>query len=267
MRDADPAVAERRRAPQRRRRFAAEDDRRAGLLHRLGAEAARRHLVEAAGEARRVLAPQRPHQADRLARAGGAIGERHAGRLEFVGQPADADAEQEAAVGQDVERRCRLRHRHRVAQRQHEDAGAELDALGAGGDVGERDEGIVQRDGRAAGKLPVGRVRIRAAHLERHDEVLRQPHRFEAQRLGFARHLAEHLRPRRRAAAHRMQCELHGGAIPAATGFRHTRWLSRRRLLASRLLAAKNAKGAKQRCLAPLAFLAANKSVTSRRPQ
>ena len=71
----------------------------AGLLHRLGAEAARRHLVEAAGEARRVLAPQRPHQADRLARAGGAIGERHAGRREFVGQPAD-DAEQEAAVGQ-----------------------------------------------------------------------------------------------------------------------------------------------------------------------
>ena len=43
-------------------------------------------------------------------------------------QPADADAEQEAAVGKHVERGRRLGHRHRVAQRQDEDAGAELDA-------------------------------------------------------------------------------------------------------------------------------------------
>ena len=125
------------------------------------------------------------------------------------------------------------------------------------GDVRQRDEGIVQRHRRAAGELAVGRVRIRVRISQRDGQVLGDPHRLEAQRLGLARHLGEHLRPRRRAAAHRMQCELHGGRYTRCAAAL-ARGLSRPCVPVNAITAAKNAKGAKQRRLATLASLAAN---------
>ena len=69
------------------------------------------------------------HQRDVLAGPLGAARERDAERGELLGQPADADAEDEAAAGQPVEAGDLLREDERVVLRDQADAGAETDLL------------------------------------------------------------------------------------------------------------------------------------------
>ena len=55
------------------------------------------------------------------------------------GQRAGSEAEHEAAAGEMVEQDRPVRHPQRVVVRQRQDAGAELDVPGLGGDVGDED--------------------------------------------------------------------------------------------------------------------------------
>ena len=57
--------------------------------------------------------------------------------VELVADKTAADAEIEAALRQLIERRRLFGHPHRIVERQHGGAGAEPDALGAGGEIGQ----------------------------------------------------------------------------------------------------------------------------------
>src|SRR5919201_5663523 len=101
-----PAVALPARARQRGVGAAADPDRRARLLHRLGIERYAGELREAPLEGRGGIAPQRADDVDRLADACATLGVRHAAHLELLRiLAADADAEDEPAARQHVERR------------------------------------------------------------------------------------------------------------------------------------------------------------------
>ena len=76
---------------------------------------------------RLVVAPQRAHRLDVVVVAATAIGERHAERIELLTQPTDADAEDHPAAAQRVDRRDLLGGDQRVALRQDQDAGGQLD--------------------------------------------------------------------------------------------------------------------------------------------
>ena len=65
---------------------------------------------------------------------------RHAERAEVRLLVADADAEDEAALGDDVQRDRVLGHAHRVMQRQEDHRGADAQALRARGDRGGDDQ-------------------------------------------------------------------------------------------------------------------------------
>jgi hypothetical protein len=63
--------------------------------------------------------------------------ERHVERIELLFEPPDADAEVDAATGQDVEVGDVLRGVHGVALGEEADAGAEAHPVRDGGEVGE----------------------------------------------------------------------------------------------------------------------------------
>ena len=108
--------------------LAAEVDRRVRLLHRLGVLAQRGHVVELAVVLGDVVLPQPAHHLDVLAvrspRRSKATS--HASNSSF--EPADADAEVEAAVRQPVDGGDLLGRVDGVALRHEADAGAEPDA-------------------------------------------------------------------------------------------------------------------------------------------
>src|SRR5512146_1138630 len=130
MRDPVPSVAQPGRALERGLAGAAKDDWRMRLLDGLG------HKLHPLGRNRLTLverialAPQLDHQLQVLASAQCAVLELHPDRLELLLEPSDADAEDDAAVAQLVERGDRLGGGKRVAQRHHEDAGGEANLRG-----------------------------------------------------------------------------------------------------------------------------------------
>ena len=124
------------------------------------------------GERHRVLRPDRAHQRDAFVHAAAALVERGAECGELGSEPADAGAQDEAAVGEVLQRGEFLRQRDRMAHRQHEDGGAETHALGDGGDPGEGEDRLVERQ--LTGELGAGQ-----------DDVLADPDVGEPQRLGL----------------------------------------------------------------------------------
>jgi hypothetical protein len=83
----------------------ADDDRHAAGLHGLGIRLERLPRVVIALERVRPGLPQRAQRRARLLGARDALVERNAERAELVLHPADADAEQRAALREHVERR------------------------------------------------------------------------------------------------------------------------------------------------------------------
>jgi len=75
-----------------------------------------------------------------------------------------AEAEQATAAAHDVQKRDLLGHAHGIVPRQHDHRGAELDAPGAAGEVGEQ-------------------LRRRGRHGVAGEVMLERPQRIEAQRL------------------------------------------------------------------------------------
>src|SRR5262249_58630645 len=129
-------------AGERRAALAARDDREAAASDRLGEAADAVDAPELAVEGGDVLAPQASHQRDVLAGAVGAARERDAEGGELLAQPADANAEHEAAVGQAIEAGDLLREDERVVLRNEADAGAETDPAGDGGGRAQGHEGV-----------------------------------------------------------------------------------------------------------------------------
>src|SRR5216684_5310828 len=105
-------------------------------------------------------------------------------RVEFLFHPPAADPDHQAAMRKHVERRELLGEIQRMALREDDDSGRELDLRRNSGRVGEWNQRIGKRDVVAAGQLTVLRARVRHVRL-RNDDVLDGPDRFETELLGF----------------------------------------------------------------------------------
>src|SRR5262249_40405271 len=95
----------------------ADDDRDARLLHRLRVRLELPPAEELARERLGLVLPERADCAHALGGAGGALLRRNAEGLELPFEPADADAERDAAAREHVEGRDFLRDVQRVALR------------------------------------------------------------------------------------------------------------------------------------------------------
>src|SRR5439155_25763154 len=124
----DPAVALAPGAGERRIGAAADPDRRRGRLDGLGVYAHAFELREAALEAGRRIAPERPHDVDALGDARTALLVGNAAGFEFLRVlPAHAHAKDEAAARERIEGRCDLGGNRRMAQGEEIDADPQLD--------------------------------------------------------------------------------------------------------------------------------------------
>ena len=92
-----------------------------------------------------LFSPQRAHHPDRFVGERASLGERHAHRVHFLLDRADADAENQPAVAQHVERGRRLREPDRVVVRQHQHGRSQAHARRPGGDVAQERERLVVR--------------------------------------------------------------------------------------------------------------------------
>src|SRR6266545_1253834 len=187
---ADPAVRQPAGAPPGAGDVAAEQQRRVGTLHRLGVEAGRRDLVEAAVELDHVLGPQGPQRRDELLGPRAALLHGNPDRLELLAHPAEAEAHVEPAARDRVERGELLGEQGGREERQVRDREAEADPAGLPGEVGQRDDRVVDAavDGRAG-------ARVRPC---RDEQALEGPDRPVAELLGAAHqpHLVLGRRPR-----------------------------------------------------------------------
>lgn len=203
---------------------AADMDRHA-RLGRPGPQDAVAEVGELAMMARALLAPECAHRGDVVVGACAAALERDAERAEFLGKPADADAEDQAAAGEAVECRRLLGEHQRVALRQDDHARRQAKRRRVRGDPGEPDERIGDRRALAAGHPPRWVVGIAGLVAGRHDDVLDRPQRFEAGALRRTREGRRDLRLREWTDVRERDAELHGH-------------LSRRRTFSRRVRAA-----------------------------
>ena len=165
----------------------AADEDRDGRLHRLRVAADRAEAEVLAVEGRLVLLPDHAQRVDGLVGAAAALVGVDAEGRDLLAHPADADAEEQAAAGEAVDGGAALGELERVVLREHEDAGAEPDPLGAGGQPGQQ----VERIGQLAvlGQRHAAGVAVRVAALvaDRHRDVLDREQRLEADLVGVLR--------------------------------------------------------------------------------
>jgi len=152
-----------------------------------GFYAGARHIVELAVELGDVLGPDRVETAEELVGAPAAVLEGHADRLVLVLRPADAEPHVETAAREHVQRGELLGEDDRLVEGHDQHAGAEADALGGRGHVGERDDGI---EDALEGLRPylARRRRVLVLGLERVEQALEHPERMVAERFRLARH-------------------------------------------------------------------------------
>jgi DNA-binding transcriptional MerR regulator/effector-binding domain-containing protein len=131
----------------------AADPDRDGTLHRQGREAGAGDAVVVAVERQRRLGEEAAQQPDLLAEAAAPLVEGLAEGLVLHGVPAQADAEPEPAVGEEVDLGGLLRHEGRLALREDDDAGDQLEG-GDPGQVAEHHEGLVERGEAVVGPVP-----------------------------------------------------------------------------------------------------------------
>ena len=96
-------------------------------------------------------------------------------RVELLLEPADADAEVDPPAREPVERRHLLGHVDRVALGQEQHGGAQTHAAGAGGQVGQGDQGLEQAAAGRGGDAPVLGVGVVAGVLGEEHDVLAHP--------------------------------------------------------------------------------------------
>ncbi len=120
-----------------------------------------------------VVAPQGFHNLDGLVGVRAALGEWHAHGLDFGVNYANADAQGDATARKLVQGSRLFCQAHGVVIGQHQHAGAQDDAVGLGGGVGQNGHGVV-----------VGTVAEALIHVADIEDVVAGPHRIVAQFLG-----------------------------------------------------------------------------------
>ena len=116
----------------------AHPDRHAAGLHRLGHRVDRLEAQLRRREGRALLAPERLADLERVVEQAAARAEVETGRFVLLALPADADAEVDATVREDVEGGQLLGEHDRPPQRREQDVGAESNPIRLRRDRGER---------------------------------------------------------------------------------------------------------------------------------
>lgn len=115
-----------------------------GALYGEGEEAGVGDAVVFALKGDEGFGPQAAHESDLLDDARGAVLEVFAEGFELDGVPADADAKAETAAAEEVQGGGLLGDEGGLALGEDDDAGAEANLVGDGGEVAEEDEGLVE---------------------------------------------------------------------------------------------------------------------------
>ena len=151
--------------------------------------------VEPPRERHRRRLPGRLPRGQVLVEQRAAVGEGDAERAVLGLVPADGGEDDEAAPGEEVERREILREQQRVPERRDDRGRGEPERRRRGGDRREEDERARPRHRRVlvAGERVVARVRHRAVRVRApaEDDVLAHHHRVEAGVLRLLRHAHE----------------------------------------------------------------------------
>ena len=148
-------------------------------------------------------------------------------RLELLGHPAHADAQDETPARDVVDGRGDLRGVQRGAVGQHHHAHAERDRLGAAGEKGEAREGLEEGTIRRDDEALIGAVRVGRVDAPRRDDAIGGPDRIEAEDLRAPRRLGED-RGRGAARDREEDTELHARSLGARARTGRHRWRSRR---------------------------------------
>ena len=130
--------------------------------------------------------PQLAEQRERLIHAAAARPRLDAEHLELFDPPADARAEDHPPAGQVVERGDHLGMEHRLAHRQHQHAGRELDALSDRREVREQRQRLEEVVRGRHGERAVRRVRVAGGAVLVEHDVIDHPERIVARGLGGA---------------------------------------------------------------------------------
>ena len=148
------------------------------LLHRMreGRDVGEIGIV--AGEARRVLGPDRLEDAEIFVRDPAPLVEgRQAHRLELLAHPAHAAADRDAPAAQQVGRRELLGRQHRVAVRQYHDGGDEPRLFRDAAEEGEQRDHLQRLARPAAGEVARLRIGVFRPDVARDDDVIRDRER------------------------------------------------------------------------------------------
>ena len=176
-------------------RDGAEDDRRMRLLQRLRLERDVGDLVEAAVPVQPGLRPRVLPDLDALLGDGSALLEVGAERRELLGVPARPGAHDQAAAGEDVERRELVRDRERMTVRRDQDRRRQTHPCRHGRESADSRHDVEHRRALRIGALPGLVRRVPGAEVTAHAHVVGEPEGVVAEALGELRELDHaHLR-------------------------------------------------------------------------
>ncbi len=186
--DRIPGVPQGRGAAERRPALAADPERRMRLLHRMRQRRDIGELRIFAGEARRVLRPDRLEHAQIFVRHPAALLERRqAHRLELLAHPPHAAADRDAPAAQLVRGRQLLRRQHRIAVRQHHDGGDEPRRFRDAAEEGEQRDHLQRLARPAAGEAARRGIGVSRFDVARDDDMVRDRERPVAEALAGPR--------------------------------------------------------------------------------
>jgi hypothetical protein len=186
----------------------------AALLDGLGQRADLAEGVVLAPEVHGLARPHLPHEADELVGdspallVGGSVQ-----RVELFLHPPHARAQDDASAREDVHGGQHLGGDHRIAVRDDEDAGADVDALGQRSQMGHERQRLEISLFPVAGDPAVRRVRIGRLDLHRDHDMIGDEDRIVAEGVSLLRELEENLGLGERSAALKGEAEFHGRHI------------------------------------------------------
>jgi hypothetical protein len=149
-------------------------------VRRLGVAGPVDALVELAAKLHPLLGPQGANELEPLLGSLAAPFEGDAEHLELFLPPPDPAPEDQPAAAEMVDGREDLRVEDGMPHREHENARAEPDAVGDGGEEGEERKRLEEVERRAKAEPTVGRIRVGRALLLADHDVVEDPEPVEA---------------------------------------------------------------------------------------
>ena len=179
------------------------------LLYRLRLEGHGRERVELTGEARCCVGEQAPEDFELLVSAASAVIPRHTEHCGFLRHPADADTQDQASFGDDVQRGELLRRRDRRAVGENEHRGPEANPPGAAGDEQQRADGVEPSHGLRRRERTVVAVGITGTDVGRPADMVAHPQGIDTEVFARRGEVADHIGLELTSELRRVKADLH----------------------------------------------------------